>query len=582
MENLLTNIGTIGDAVGWALVHFIWQGALLFFAYWILTRIIFKDKINLHYWLGMLFIVLCLIIPVREFFIQLSFSSPNSSVLHQLALVIPAVEPQGILSPTEIIINLIQKVLPYLVMLWMFSIFLISTNLIKSWFDLVKLSRYSSQKLPKNLQTLLLQASKQLKIRFKPLVTISEKIDIPATFGYLKPVILLPASIINQLPQEQMEVILLHELCHIKRADFLHNILQLIVETLFFYHPLAKWISRDVRATREKCCDAMVIKLKTNPMTYAKALTNIASIYHNDKLNNHSKSYLQIAATDGELFNRIKFLMLEKQSQSSRTNLLFGLVLVSAVLFSLNGFIKNNKPTTHFFQMANTAATEPFLEKSTRPSYELPDIQELSQKAQSAHAQVHKQKQKQIQIQIQQAQIAKQQATIQAQQKKLVQTKPIVVQTRPIQQVTANLPREEIVEKTAENKVTNTAITGKQTKTTKPASSHTYPKLIKRVNPVYSAKARSYGIEGTVILSFNINKNGRVKNIKVDKSSPLKLLDGNARRALHNWRFDKKSINNDTLHNRYQQIFSFYLNGTEECSSSDIGSRLNSQSCDNL
>jgi protein TonB len=101
-----------------------------------------------------------------------------------------------------------------------------------------------------------------------------------------------------------------------------------------------------------------------------------------------------------------------------------------------------------------------------------------------------------------------------------------------------------------------------------------FPKIIKKVNPVYSKLARSRGIEGTVILSFAIDKKGKVRKIKVDKSSPLKLLDGSARMALRKWRFDPNSISVNNINHRYQQIFSFNLSNYDLCMAGSIGTRL--------
>ncbi len=110
-----------------------------------------------------------------------------------------------------------------------------------------------------------------------------------------------------------------------------------------------------------------------------------------------------------------------------------------------------------------------------------------------------------------------------------------------------------------------------------------FPKLIHRVNPSYSRNLRKRGIEGDVILSFNINNKGRVKNIRVDKSSPLKLLDGSARLALRKWRFDKNTVNEQNIKNRYQQIFTFTLDSSNSCHNGEIGSLISTDNiCQNL
>jgi bla regulator protein BlaR1 len=104
----------------------------------------------------------------------------------------------------------------------------------------------------------------------------STRITTPMLLGYLRPVILVPAGMITHLPVDQVETILLHELYHLKRRDYLINILQLFMEGLFFYHPAVWIISAHVRSEREHCCDDRVLHRTENPYTYAKALIHLA------------------------------------------------------------------------------------------------------------------------------------------------------------------------------------------------------------------------------------------------------------------------------------------------------------------
>ncbi len=88
---------------------------------------------------------------------------------------------------------------------------------------------------------------------------VSCKVANPLTAGVLRPWILLPLTALTSLSPEQIEVVLSHELAHIRRSDYLWNLLQTMVETLFFFHPAAWWISRRVREERELCCDDMAV-----------------------------------------------------------------------------------------------------------------------------------------------------------------------------------------------------------------------------------------------------------------------------------------------------------------------------------
>ncbi len=120
--------------------------------------------------------------------------------------------------------------------------------------------------------------------------------------GYLRPVILVPVGLIAGLPGEQMEAILLHELAHVRRHDYLINLLQVFVEGLLFYHPATWWISGTIRAERENCCDDLVVSLTGGRLVYAKALTALEG-------RRASLPGLAIAASEGGLLRRIRRLI---------------------------------------------------------------------------------------------------------------------------------------------------------------------------------------------------------------------------------------------------------------------------------
>ena len=97
--------------------------------------------------------------------------------------------------------------------------------------------------------------------------------EVPAVIGCLKPIILLPVQACTGLPAEQLEAILAHELAHIKRCDYAVNCVQVVVETLLFYHPAVWWMSRAIRRERERCCDDVAVSLCGDRFVYVKALT---------------------------------------------------------------------------------------------------------------------------------------------------------------------------------------------------------------------------------------------------------------------------------------------------------------------
>jgi GWxTD domain-containing protein len=126
---------------------------------------------------------------------------------------------------------------------------------------------------------------------------------VPVAAGYLRPVILMPAGLLTGLPAGQIESILLHELAHIRRADYLVNLLQTFVEGLLFYHPAAWWVSGVIRAERENCCDDLVVATLGNAGEYAAALAALEA-------NRAAVPAMAAAATGGSLVNRIRRLLI--------------------------------------------------------------------------------------------------------------------------------------------------------------------------------------------------------------------------------------------------------------------------------
>lgn len=151
----------------------------------------------------------------------------------------------------------------------------------------------------------------------------SELVKVPVTFGYLRPVILLPMGIILQLSQEQIESIIWHELAHIKRRDYLVSLLQSIIETLFFFNPAVWWLSTLIREEREACCDDIAlgqIKDKRSYLSTLIAFQNIESTLHEPAIG--------LSFGKDQLLNRLKRIVnneTPKLNTIQKVALLFGL-----------------------------------------------------------------------------------------------------------------------------------------------------------------------------------------------------------------------------------------------------------------
>lgn len=164
--------------------------------------------------------------------------------------------------------------------------------------------------------------ARRLNILQKVRLLESSRVAEPLTLGFWKPVILFPIGMLNQLSPAQVEVLLLHELAHIRRHDYLINLFQLAAEVCFFYHPLFWQISREMRTRREYCCDDEVLRLTANPLLYAKTLTDL------QVSNFHSSNQFVMNATEKSPFTeRILRIAGIAPERSLRSNWLAFLLL---------------------------------------------------------------------------------------------------------------------------------------------------------------------------------------------------------------------------------------------------------------
>ena len=130
-------------------------------------------------------------------------------------------------------------------------------------------------------------------------VVESTLVDAPAAVGWLRPVVLLPIAALAHLTPSQVEAILAHELIHIRRHDFVVNLAQSVAETILFFHPGVWWVSGQIRAEREHCCDDFAVQVCGDPVGYASALAELEAWRSRG-------TTLALAATDGSLSSRVQ------------------------------------------------------------------------------------------------------------------------------------------------------------------------------------------------------------------------------------------------------------------------------------
>ncbi len=162
--------------------------------------------------------------------------------------------------------------MPLIVVIWLLGMVLFLLRMLGGLAYIEYLKNRFTKEMPENWQLQLKHLINKLSLKREVRILESALVTVPMVIGWVKPVILIPVGAVNGLTADQAEAVLAHELAHIFRHDFLFNILQSIVEVLFYFNPAIWWISAVIRSERENCCDDIALELCDNRLAYAKAL----------------------------------------------------------------------------------------------------------------------------------------------------------------------------------------------------------------------------------------------------------------------------------------------------------------------
>jgi beta-lactamase regulating signal transducer with metallopeptidase domain len=334
-------------ALGWALLHFLWQGALLALLLAGLLRLLRGRSANARYLAACAALLLMLVSPAVTFWRtsrqtvasavderSLAAARPTNVTAATGPLPKRADRPEGVDGEEKYgfrdrhFVGRLEALLPWLILAWMLGVAFLTARVFGGLFYTFRLTRFASNLLETGWQERLASLSKQLGLKRPVRLLQSALVQVPTTIGWLRPVILLPASALTGLTPQQLELILAHELSHIRRHDYLVNLFQIAAETLLFYHPAVWWVSRQVRIEREHACDDMAVALFGDPLAYARALTRIERM-------RRQKVLLAIAADGGKLTARILRLIENPKGQGRSSSPLLALFLAAAFITSL-------------------------------------------------------------------------------------------------------------------------------------------------------------------------------------------------------------------------------------------------------
>jgi bla regulator protein BlaR1 len=518
VTNVFAYLVNATEIIGWVLVHFIWQCGALGLFYWVAR--IWMPRGNARYRLGMVVLIALALWPLATLE-HLVRTVPSATVVLPVAASLAAqnIAPES--SRTLSAASDLDTLVPWFVLAWFVGVSVLSLRTWQQWRAL-KVVMDAADFLPL-WQSRVAKMSTRFGLRRNVRVLSSQAVDAPMLLGWLRPIILLPVAVACNFPAAQVELIFAHELAHLKRWDPLANFFQVMLETIFFYHPILHWISRDVRNEREICCDKLALSVSGgNRYEFAAALAGLGDL-------RVSRSRLSLAANGGILLERVRQLVVPGEvgmhAKRSAGLAVTALAVISAALAM--GMARNQQAIQsglleYVVQFNPVFESRPLAAKPVRFSDLIPQ-----------HATVLRPLVETL-LNVKVAGSAK-------------LSVPLI---EPMGPLSFSSPH-----------VSDLAIERGETPIALPtevpqAASQPIPEYIRP--PTYPYEAVTRGVEGKVTLEFAIADDGSVRNIRVVQATPGGVFDLAAEQAMRLWRYSPNM--SVSLHkNRYRQAFTFSL-----------------------
>jgi beta-lactamase regulating signal transducer with metallopeptidase domain len=299
-------------ALGWALLHSLWQGALTGLIVALLLILLNRHSARLRYMISMTGLAVMLVMFGVTF--AHYYASEETTGIAAGTVILHSTQPETALtpaatSPWEQLLSTGKQYyaahLPLLVSLWLLGLLVMTLRFLGGLAYTQRLRHYRTSPLGLHWQETLEQVKQSMGVHRGVRLVESALVQVPVAIGYFKPVILFPIGAVTGLSQRQVEAVLAHELAHVLRHDYLFNMLQQVVETLFFYHPAVWWLSSVARAEREHCCDDLAVKACGDKATYARALAQLEAL----RLPAGPAYALALTGSKGSLLSRVKRLV---------------------------------------------------------------------------------------------------------------------------------------------------------------------------------------------------------------------------------------------------------------------------------
>ncbi|WP_295129422.1 M56 family metallopeptidase [uncultured Chitinophaga sp.] len=314
-------------AIGWTLLHSLWQGAIAAAATGIIILRTRRSSALLRYNLISGVAVVFLLGSLFTLFIQLTAASSTTGSTNAAAAAVCPPEP-GMGGTLSILFN---QYAGWMVMAWG-TIFFFRICGMAGSLAYIRRLRSKEASLPSNeWRNRFYDIKHDMGIKKVVRLMESRLVNVPLTVGILKPIVLMPLGLLGNLPVAELETILVHELAHIRRNDYLVNLIQQVTVTIFFFNPALLWISALLKEEREACCDEIVIQHTQRKETYMQALVSFQEFTLTQ-----NKYAMTLKNQQGALFSRIKRMLTSENEQLGSTGklmLLAGAITITALCF---------------------------------------------------------------------------------------------------------------------------------------------------------------------------------------------------------------------------------------------------------
>ena len=264
------------EALGWLLIHSLWQVSLLVITYAILSNFKILKTAHSKYIGGIITVILISLLSIVTF---IYYVNPEIAIVSG-SNPVNETDPQSeSVYSLALTLKWIANNILYISIAWFAGFLFYGIKLLGAYDYLNSIRRKASKVKDPKILLLLNRLLERSPYKNDVTVYLSEKIVTPITFGFFRASIVLPLAHINQLSLEDTEIILAHELAHIIRRDFAINIFLNLVKTIFYFHPAIWWLFDQIDSEREKATDSLALKMShSSPVSYAKALLNFRQL----------------------------------------------------------------------------------------------------------------------------------------------------------------------------------------------------------------------------------------------------------------------------------------------------------------